>query len=79
MKSIVWKSERYKSSDCVVGYINHIKVGVITPKQQNGHACWDGSILLPGLPKACNRFCKIETAKNNMEERIQLWFKAVEQ
>lgn len=74
---ITWCSGTYKYRTAMLAYINNIRVAAITT--QAGSDDFNASFLLPGLPKATNRFKTSEAARESIEQRVNLWFEQVKQ
>lgn len=77
MKQIEWRGGKYKYREATFAYVNNIQVAVITKMHDNSK--FDAKVLLPGLPKGTNSFSSVDSAKENLEKRINQWFELVAQ
>ena len=78
MKQLTWQLGTHKFKPCTIGYINSIKVAAIHENSVTKKG-FNAICLLPGLPKAGNNFHTFEGARKAMEDRVELWFGAVQQ
>jgi hypothetical protein len=75
---LTWREGKHKFRDARLAYINNIKVAAIS-WQASGETQFNISMLLPGLPKTGNTYKTFENAQRIVEERVETWFKLVEQ